>query len=170
MASQDPPYRGPYPPPASAPQSYCCTRTLARQCTQPSSSIPHSYTYQPNFLTINPLHLYSPLPLPPRFLPVLKDMPAKYIYEPWTAPLEVQRKAGCIIGRDYPFPIVDHATVHKANISRMAEAYKANKWVGGPWGGWRLHVYMPAGHSNRNGASGSACTNLSTDRSAYLRC
>ncbi len=33
-----------------------------------------------------------------RFLPVLKDYPAKYIYEPWTAPLDVQRKANCIIG------------------------------------------------------------------------
>lgn len=38
-------------------------------------------------------------------------MPAKYIYEPWLAPLEVQRKAGCIIGKDYPRPIVDHALV-----------------------------------------------------------
>jgi hypothetical protein len=32
------------------------------------------------------------------FIPALKAMPSKYIYEPWTAPLEVQRKAGCIIG------------------------------------------------------------------------
>lgn len=30
----------------------------------------------------------------------------------------------CIIGKDYPAPIVDHAVVHKTNISRMAEAYK----------------------------------------------
>ncbi|KAF2302550.1 hypothetical protein GH714_037688 [Hevea brasiliensis] len=38
------------------------------------------------------------------FLPVLKDMPKEYIYEPWTAPLSVQTKAKCIIGRDYPKP------------------------------------------------------------------
>ncbi|PSC67190.1 cryptochrome-1-like [Micractinium conductrix] len=31
------------------------------------------------------------------FMPVLKDIPAKYIYEPWTAPLSVQQAAGCII-------------------------------------------------------------------------
>ncbi|MEW5299813.1 MAG: hypothetical protein WDW38_010854 [Sanguina aurantia] len=61
------------------------------------------------------------------FLPVLKDMPAKYIYEPWTAPLEVQRKAKCIIGVDYPHPIVDHAIAHKEGIRRMALAYKAGK-------------------------------------------
>nr|XP_029118922.1 (6-4)DNA photolyase isoform X5 [Elaeis guineensis] len=36
------------------------------------------------------------------FLPVLKDMPKEYIYEPWTAPLSVQKKANCIIGKDYP--------------------------------------------------------------------
>jgi cryptochrome len=61
------------------------------------------------------------------FLPVLKDMPAKYIYEPWTAPLDVQRRANCVIGKDYPKPIVDHATIHKENISRMAAAYKEDK-------------------------------------------
>lgn len=35
---------------------------------------------------------------------VWTDMPAKYIYEPWTAPLAVQQKAKCIIGVDYPRP------------------------------------------------------------------
>lgn len=32
------------------------------------------------------------------------DMPKEYIYEPWTAPLSVQKKARCIIGKDYPKP------------------------------------------------------------------
>lgn len=31
-------------------------------------------------------------------------MPKEYIYEPWTAPLSVQKKARCIIGKDYPKP------------------------------------------------------------------
>jgi len=35
---------------------------------------------------------------------VMIDMPKEYIYEPWSAPLEVQRKAKCIIGKDYPKP------------------------------------------------------------------
>ncbi|XP_028110696.1 (6-4)DNA photolyase isoform X3 [Camellia sinensis] len=38
------------------------------------------------------------------FLPILKDMPKEYIYEPWTAPLSIQTKAKCIIGKDYPKP------------------------------------------------------------------
>jgi cryptochrome len=56
--------------------------------------------------------------------------PSKYIYEPWTAPLSVQQEAGCIIGRDYPAPIVDHDIVSKENMSRMKEAY-ANQPGGG---------------------------------------
>ncbi|KAL5664812.1 hypothetical protein ACJX0J_024920, partial [Zea mays] len=38
------------------------------------------------------------------FIPVLKDMPREYIYEPWTAPTSIQKKANCIIGKDYPKP------------------------------------------------------------------
>eukprot|EP00955_Chlamydomonas_euryale_P079695 363330-Chlamydomonas_euryale.AAC.12 len=34
-----------------------------------------------------------------KFLPVLKDMPSKFIYEPWLAPRDVQERAKCIIGR-----------------------------------------------------------------------
>ena len=53
--------------------------------------------------------------------------PPRYIYEPWKAPLSVQKEAGCIIGKDYPKPIVDHDTVSKANMGRLAEAYAAFK-------------------------------------------
>ena len=62
-----------------------------------------------------------------KYIPALKDMPAKYIYEPWTAPKAVQEKANCIIGKDYPLPIVDHAVVSKANMEKMKAAYAAGK-------------------------------------------
>lgn len=42
------------------------------------------------------------LPVPPPPPPWCQDMPSKYIYEPWTAPLSVQQAANCIIGKDYP--------------------------------------------------------------------
>ena len=32
------------------------------------------------------------------YLPALRKFPAKYIYEPWKAPLSIQKEAGCIIG------------------------------------------------------------------------
>ncbi|KAL6064283.1 Cryptochrome-1 [Balamuthia mandrillaris] len=59
------------------------------------------------------------------FLPVLKHFPREYVYEPWRAPLSVQRKAGCIIGRDYPFPIVEHSSVSRENKEKMKLAYNA---------------------------------------------
>jgi hypothetical protein len=67
-----------------------------------------------------------PLPSPPPS-PQLSKFPAKYIYEPWTAPLEVQRSCGCVVGRDYPFPVVDHTAASKRNMERMKKAYAANK-------------------------------------------
>jgi cryptochrome len=57
------------------------------------------------------------------FIPVLAKFPDKYIYEPWLAPESVQKKAGCVIGVDYPMPIVDHAVVSKQNMARMKLAY-----------------------------------------------
>jgi len=33
-----------------------------------------------------------------KYLPILKNFPSKYIYEPWTASEEEQKQAGCIIG------------------------------------------------------------------------
>ncbi len=49
------------------------------------------------------LHMYT--------APPVQDMPTKWIFEPWAAPLDVQKKAKCIIGKDYPRPIVDHSSV-----------------------------------------------------------
>ena len=37
-----------------------------------------------------------------KWLPQLRKLPDKYIYEPWTAPIAVQKSAGIIIGTDYP--------------------------------------------------------------------
>lgn len=57
-----------------------------------------------------------------RFVPELKGMPAKYIFSPWTAPKEVQEKAKCIVGKDYPAPIVDHATARNDNLAKFGKA------------------------------------------------
>ncbi|CAK9310424.1 unnamed protein product [Citrullus colocynthis] len=65
------------------------------------------------------------------FLPVLKDMPKQYIYEPWTAPLSIQKKAKCIIGKDYPTPVVSHDIATKECRKKMGEAYELNKRLKG---------------------------------------
>lgn len=64
------------------------------------------------------------------YLPVLKKMPTKYIHEPWKAPINVQRAAGCVVGDNYPERIVDHREVSKENIARMKQNY-ARKQFGG---------------------------------------
>jgi len=45
----------------------------------------------------------------------------------------VQKAAGCIIGQDYPRPIVKHEVVHKENLTKMNAAYKQNKLNKGPF-------------------------------------
>ncbi len=44
-----------------------------------------------------------------RYLPELKDVASKFIHAPWTMPPFTQQEVGCVIGRDYPAPVVDHA-------------------------------------------------------------
>ena len=58
------------------------------------------------------------------WLPALARMPDRYIYEPWRAPIEVQRAAGCIVGRDYPAPICDPDAAASANLRRMDACYR----------------------------------------------
>ncbi|XP_042239128.1 cryptochrome-1-like isoform X2 [Homarus americanus] len=62
-----------------------------------------------------------------KYLPQLSKYPDNYIYEPWKAPLSTQKAAGCIIGQDYPKPIVDHDIARKQNLERMSKAYAAGK-------------------------------------------
>lgn len=64
-----------------------------------------------------------------KYLPKLKKFPAQYIYEPWKAPRSVQQAAGCIIGKDYPQPIVQHEVISKKNIQRMKMAYAKRSTV-----------------------------------------
>ncbi|KAG7302510.1 hypothetical protein JYU34_012424 [Plutella xylostella] len=56
-----------------------------------------------------------------RYVPELSQMPRNYVYEPWKAPLEVQERANCVIGRDYPAPIVNHLAAAASNRAAMQE-------------------------------------------------
>ena len=53
------------------------------------------------------------------WVPELKDYPSKYIFEPHLAPTSGQRTSNCIIGEDYPFPIVDRKLSRKENLIRF---------------------------------------------------
>jgi deoxyribodipyrimidine photo-lyase len=55
-----------------------------------------------------------------RFVPELVNVPYEYIHTPWKMPLDLQKQLGCLIGRDYPAPIVDHRLARE----RILMAYK----------------------------------------------
>ncbi len=57
-----------------------------------------------------------------RMLPALARVPERYIHEPWTMPPLIAAEAGCIIGRDYPAPIVDHAQARERALATYARA------------------------------------------------
>lgn len=42
-----------------------------------------------------------------QFVPELKDLPDQYLFKPWRAPESVLKAAGVILGKTYPYPIVD---------------------------------------------------------------
>lgn len=58
------------------------------------------------------------------FVPELARVPLGYLNEPWRMPPDLQRKAGCRIGRDYPGPVVDHRAARLAALAR----YHAARW------------------------------------------
>lgn len=62
-----------------------------------------------------------------RYLPVLKQMPAEYIYEPWNAPLAVQKRAGCIVGVDYPGRICEFAEAKQRSMNGLKIAYEVRR-------------------------------------------
>ncbi len=78
---------------------------------------------------INTLRMYSPTkqaqdqdPLGlfiRRWVPELARVPLPYLAEPWKMDVSVQRMANCIMGVDYPAPIVDDKVAMKAAKDRM---------------------------------------------------
>ncbi|MGB5733494.1 MAG: FAD-binding domain-containing protein, partial [Thiohalocapsa sp.] len=54
-----------------------------------------------------------------RWCPELRGVPDAYLPRPQTMPLSVQQTAGCIIGKDYPAPIVDNGQAYMSARRRM---------------------------------------------------
>ncbi len=61
-----------------------------------------------------------------RYLPELARVPEKFIHAPWTRPVAEQERAGCVIGRDYPAPIVDHAVQRALALALFKAATPAD--------------------------------------------
>jgi deoxyribodipyrimidine photo-lyase len=52
------------------------------------------------------------------YVPELARVPERHLHQPWEMPEPEQRAAGCVIGRDYPAPVVEH----KAGRTRALQA------------------------------------------------
>ena len=57
-----------------------------------------------------------------RWCPELAGVPDAKLAEPWTMSEEEQEAAGCVIGRDYPAPIVDHKRERAVAMERYRAA------------------------------------------------
>jgi deoxyribodipyrimidine photo-lyase len=53
-----------------------------------------------------------------RNVPELADVPDHRLFEPWTMTEAEQRESGCVIGSDYPAPVVDHQHERKVALDR----------------------------------------------------
>jgi len=57
-----------------------------------------------------------------RYVPELRSVPRSFLAEPQRMPVAIQNDVGCVIGRDYPEPIVDHAEARREALERYAVA------------------------------------------------
>jgi deoxyribodipyrimidine photo-lyase len=57
-----------------------------------------------------------------RYVPELARVPVRHIHSPWTMRPVDQAAAGCVIGRDYPAPVVDHAAARQITLERYKRA------------------------------------------------
>jgi deoxyribodipyrimidine photo-lyase len=62
-----------------------------------------------------------------RWVTELSDVPDKFLQKPWEMPADVQKEAMCILGKDYPSPIIDHAYARERTLERYKLAKEASE-------------------------------------------
>jgi deoxyribodipyrimidine photo-lyase len=84
---------------------------------------------QPYFRIFNPISQSERFDAEGRFIrryvPELCKVPTRYIHAPWTLPPLEAQSCGFVVGRDYPAPIVDHATQRAEALRRYAAVAKS---------------------------------------------
>ena len=59
-----------------------------------------------------------------QLIPELARVPEEFIHAPWQMPALLQRQVGCVIGQDYPAPVVDHRAARAAAIAKFRGALR----------------------------------------------
>ncbi len=87
---------------------------------------------------VNTIRIYSPVKngedhdtegvFVKQWLPELQHIPVDFIHKPWELSVAEQEQYGCIIGKDYPAPIVDIETTRK-QASDIVWAFRKNGTV-----------------------------------------
>lgn len=62
-----------------------------------------------------------------RWVPELKTLETQYLFEPFNAPQSVLERAGILLGKDYPLPIVDHAAARQAALDGYEQVKAAGQ-------------------------------------------
>ena len=81
---------------------------------------------------INSIRIYSPIKQVTdqdpkgvflrKYLPELENVPDKHLAQPHLMSPAEQRESGCVLGKDYPLPVVDHKTAYTEARTRMYRA------------------------------------------------
>ena len=58
------------------------------------------------------------------YLPELSNVPEEFLAEPFKMPRSRQMRIGCVIGKDYPAPIVEHAKAYRQAKERIHQIRK----------------------------------------------
>ena len=56
-----------------------------------------------------------------KYVPEVRGLPTEYVFEPWKAPESVQQAASCLVGKDYPLPVVNHIEQRRVCVQRLKE-------------------------------------------------
>ena len=59
-----------------------------------------------------------------KWVPEIQNMPNEFLYKPWELEKKYQEQIKVIIGKDYPFPIVEHAAARDAALSAFKSIKK----------------------------------------------
>ena len=112
---------------------------LAKLFTDYEPGIHYSQLQMQSGVTgINTLRIYNPIKQSmehdkdgnfiKKWVPELKNIPSSFIHEPWRMNSEMQLKYKCILGKDYPNPIVEHKEAVKFAREKISIARKDNDY------------------------------------------